>query len=77
MNTRKVAAKFAASVWYEECRAGRQTEEETARFVKENWQAFLPVAPEGLGRLLARIAPRRSGRRRYRQVRSTRLAMAS
>jgi hypothetical protein len=55
MNARKVAAQFAAA-WYEECRAGQQSPTEAARFAREHWTAFLPVAHEGWGRLLLRVA---------------------
>lgn len=56
MDAHKTAALFAATVWYEECRAGRQTAKETADFARQNWTAFLPVANPGLGKLLMRIA---------------------
>lgn len=62
MNARKLAAQFAAQVWYEEIRAGRQTPQESAQFARKNWQAFLPVANEGLGKLLIRIAGTSSNR---------------
>ena len=55
-HARKVAAQFAAYTWYEEVRAGRQSKDEAARFSREHWRLFLPVAPEGLGRLLLKIA---------------------
>ena len=64
MNARKIAAQFAANVWYEEIRAGNQTPKESAQFARTNWQAFLPVANEGLGRLLMRIAGKKRSRRR-------------
>jgi hypothetical protein len=68
MNARKVAAQFAAYAWYENCRTGRQSPEEAARFARENWTAFLSVAHEGWGKLLIRIAIRRAGQRRQRQL---------
>jgi hypothetical protein len=68
MNAPKSAAQFAAYVWYEKCRAGRQSSEEAARFARENWTAFLSVAHEGWGKLLIRMAIRRAGQRRKRQV---------
>ena len=54
MEPTKVAAQFAAYVW---CLDGAQTSPaEAARFAKESWPAFLPVAHEGLGQLLIRVA---------------------
>jgi hypothetical protein len=64
MNARKVAAQFAAHTWYENAREGRQTPTEIAKFVKKHWNQFLPLADEGLGKLLIRIAARRSQERR-------------
>jgi hypothetical protein len=66
MNARKVAARFAAYTCYEQT-VGKESPQEAARFAEENWEDFLPEAPEGLGRLLLRIAcgPRR--RQRIRQ----------
>jgi hypothetical protein len=69
MDARKVAARFAAYAWYQESRAGRQSPEEAARFAGESWANFLPVADEGWGRLLLRIAsgrPSPHGQRRGR-----------
>jgi hypothetical protein len=71
MDARKVAAQFAAYVWFENTRASEPTEAEKARFARENWQPFLPIAPEGLGRLLLRVAAGRSRmprRRRHREL---------
>ena len=69
MHARKVAAQFAAYVWLENTRAAKASEQEKARFAKENWRPFLPIAPEGLGRLLRKIAagPSRRQRRRKQQ----------
>lgn len=54
MEPKKVAAQFAAYVW---CLDGAEkTPAEAARFAQESWQAFLPVAHEGLGQLLIRVA---------------------
>ncbi|HYV37095.1 MAG TPA: hypothetical protein VE988_15420 [Gemmataceae bacterium] len=77
MKARRLAAQFAARTWYEECRAGRQTPDETAQFARKNWQAFLPVAHVGLGKLLMQINGRQSVRRRNQQLQSTQLAEAS
>jgi hypothetical protein len=75
MDARKIAAQFAAYAWYEESRTGRQSRNEASRFAKENWTAFLPVAQEGLGRLLIRIASA-PVKRRGRLKRSRCLAAA-
>jgi hypothetical protein len=55
MDARKVAAQFAARVWYEENRAGRASRKEVNQFARQNWNVFLPVADEGFGRLLIRV----------------------
>jgi hypothetical protein len=69
MNPKKLSAQFAAYVWYAEVREGAATHDEAARFARKNWEAFLPSAHEGLGRLLLRVArPRReAGARRRRR----------
>ena len=68
MNSRKVAAQFAAYAWYEESRAGHNlSPNEATRFAKENWSAFLPVVQKGLGRLLIRIAWVRAKRQRMQK----------
>lgn len=57
MEPLKVSAMFAAYVWFTECNKGVATvEKEAASFAWDNWQAFLPCAHKGLGRLLTRIA---------------------
>jgi hypothetical protein len=69
MNPLKLSAQFAAFVWYTEARGGRATREETARFARANWAAFLPSAHEGLSRLLVRVGrprPPAAGRRKLR-----------
>ncbi len=65
MSPLEAAARFAAFVWYSE-RPGpaRGTPEEPRLFAQENWEAFLPAADEGLGRLLLRVARMPSGKRR-------------
>ena len=63
MDTRKVAAQFAAYAWYEQVRTGLVTEREKNLFARRNWQAFLPVASDGLGQLLTHIARGRRPRR--------------
>jgi hypothetical protein len=64
MEARKVAAQFAAYVWFENTQGARPGREEKARFAEENWKPFLPLAPEGLGRLLLKIVAGRPGQRR-------------
>ena len=54
MEPRTVAAQFAAYVW---CVDGaRKSPEEAAQFARDNWNAFLPIAHDGLGQLLIRVA---------------------
>jgi hypothetical protein len=67
MKARKVAAQFAAYVWSENLEA-RASEEEKTRFARANWKAFLPVAHDGLGRLLLKIAAGRPSRQRRRKL---------
>jgi hypothetical protein len=62
MDARRVAAQFAALTWYEESRVGKRSRNEAARFAKENWNAFLPVAHEGWGKLLIRVISQRPKR---------------
>lgn len=66
MASLKVSAMFAAYVWFTERNEGA-AEKEAVSFARGNWQAFLPCAHKGLGRLLIRLAggcPRRARRRR-------------
>lgn len=65
MRARMLAAKFAAYSWYKEVRRGEQTPDEAGVFAQENWQAFVPVVPEGLGRLLRKIARTRRRARAF------------
>jgi hypothetical protein len=56
MDALTLSAQFAAYTWYEECRSEKPaSQEQTLKFARENWGAFLGVAHEGLGRLLLRI----------------------
>ncbi|HEY7311472.1 MAG TPA: hypothetical protein VH643_19070 [Gemmataceae bacterium] len=65
MNSLKVSAMFAAYVWFIGRNEGTATAEKAAvSFARDNWQAFLPCAHKGLGRLLIRIAGVRHRRRR-------------
>jgi hypothetical protein len=56
-----IAAQFAAFAWYTKHRQApsRTAQAEARRFSKQNWQFFLPVAHEGWGRLLLRVAKTR------------------
>ena len=66
MSPLEAAARFAAFAWCTEAAApGRAAPEEARLFARQNWEAFLPAAQEGLGRLLLRIArmPSGNGRR--------------
>ena len=67
MDARKIAAEFAAYAWYEESRASNSSRNEAARFAKKNWSAFLPVADQGWGRLLIRIASHREKSQRLEE----------
>lgn len=69
MNPLEVAARIAAFTWYTgRCQAPSPTlQAEARRFAKENWQSFLPVAHEGWGMLLLRIAEARPLRQRQRE----------
>jgi hypothetical protein len=65
MSSLKVSAMFAAYVWFTSQNDGVSTaEKEAVSFARDNWQAFLPCAHKGLGRLLTRIAGVRSRRGR-------------
>lgn len=65
MKPLEVAARFAAFSWYTNVRQApsRTLQAEARRFANDSWQAFLPAASEGLGRLLLAIAKSRSNRR--------------
>jgi hypothetical protein len=67
MNARKIAAEFAAYTWYEESRAGQRSPTESRRFARNHWTAFLPVAHEGLGKLLIRLAKQKATRQRRQE----------
>ena len=57
MSPLKVSAQFAAFTWFIDQRenAGKPAEEAHC-FARANWERFLPVANEGWGRLLLRLA---------------------
>ena len=58
MNPLIVSARFAAYVWYTKHYAPCRSRQALA-FAKMNWPTFMPLAHEGLGRLLNRIAAKR------------------
>jgi hypothetical protein len=67
MNPLKVSVLFASYVWFTHRNKGTPTvKKEAVSFARDNWQAFLPCAHKGLGKLLIRIAGgrHRRGRRR-------------
>ena len=72
MDPRQIAAEFAARTWYEQIRARKPARKEASRFARENWSAFLPVAHEGWGKLLLRIAAGRAKRSRIKERRQSR-----
>jgi len=61
MKPLEAAARFVAFTWYTGHRQAPSLtlQAEARRFAKESWPAFLPVADEGLGRLLLRVAKAR------------------
>ncbi len=66
----EAAARFAAFTWYTGHRQAPSPtmQREANRFSKENWQAFLPVADEGWGRLLLRVAKAHPIPQRHRET---------
>ena len=62
MNPLVLSAKHAAYTWYlNKNESGRKDFENARRFAQAQWDAFLPVADAGWGRLLRRIAKGRGG----------------
>jgi len=58
MNDKKIAARFAAFVWYLNQDAGKPAApREAGRLARENWEAFLPYADGKLRRLVSRRDP--------------------
>lgn len=57
MKPLEAAARFAAFNWYTDNRTAPDAvvQAEAKHFAQENWDAFLPVANEGWGKLLLRI----------------------
>lgn len=66
MTPLEIAARFAAFTWYTNTRQApaRTTQAEARRFSQENWTTFVPVAHEGMGKLLLKIAKPRKTRKR-------------
>lgn len=69
MTPLQAAARFAAYSWYTNSRTAPRgvVEDEARQFAHDHWQAFLPVANQGLGQLLLRVA----GPRKSREPRQT------
>ena len=59
MNSLVVSARFAAYIWYTNHYASSRPGQ-AAAFAKMNWPKFLPLAHEGLGRLLKAVAAKRT-----------------
>jgi hypothetical protein len=70
MDALKVAAQFAAYTWFENTQTDGADEAAIARFVQANWKQFLPIAHEGLGQLLIKIAAGRPSERQKRRLHS-------
>jgi len=85
MDPLKVSAQFAAFVWAAHVNPEIESSEDgAARFARKNWTTFLPLAHEGLGRLLLQIAgesetslPKRTSRRRLARLRQAGLRRRS
>jgi hypothetical protein len=57
MSARTTSAQFAAFVWFTaHAHNTGTTQADAMRFARKNWRTFLPLAHEGLGRLLLRLA---------------------
>ena len=70
MDPLKVAAQFAAILWFAKNTTDQKSCDESVAFARDNWVAFLPQANEAVGSLLLKLAedrtakPRRTARRR-------------
>jgi hypothetical protein len=66
MHPSEIAARFAAFAWCMKCRqaSSKIAQAEARRFSEENWKTFLPLANQGLGRLLLQVAKTRKARQR-------------
>jgi hypothetical protein len=76
MHPLQVAAQFAAFTWYSEANPDAE-QEDAAWFARTSWSDFLPVAHEGLGRLLLKIAGEPGGGKRGKRRHSSRQAHAA
>lgn len=66
MDPLTVSAQFSAYVWYSDGKPDSPALRSRAnRFAQANWQAFLPIAHEGIGRLLMRLAEDRDEEPRH------------
>ncbi len=59
MNPLIVSARFAAYVWYTKKFTSCRPQQASA-FAKMNWPTFMPLAQDGIGRLLKRIAAKKA-----------------
>jgi hypothetical protein len=66
MHPVEFAARFAAFAWCMNFHPApsKTAQAEARRFSEENWKAFLPLANQGLGRLLLQVAKTRKARQR-------------
>jgi hypothetical protein len=64
MHPSEIAARFAAFAWSMNCHQApsKTAQTEARRFSKEKWKTFLPLANDGLGRLLLQLAKARNTR---------------
>lgn len=60
MNPLKVSAQFAAYTWFSE-KNPHQPTRDAADFARRNWDAFLPSAHLGVGRLLLQLGVPQTG----------------
>jgi hypothetical protein len=68
MDPIKTSAEFAAYVWYTNGTEGNpEVVKKGKQFSKDNWVTFLPLAHEGLGRLLIEIG--KAGKERRHKAR--------
>jgi hypothetical protein len=70
MEALNIAAQFAAYTWFENSHKDGANEAAKARFTKENWKRFMPIAHEGLGQLLIKIGAGPAKERHVRKPRS-------
>lgn len=64
MTPLQMSAQFAAYVWFlRQPENTHRTKTEAHTYAKRNWESFLPIAPEGFGRLLMKLAKARNRNR--------------